>query len=231
MRTSTLALTVIIATVYILVGYFSLSTHVSWAGRGEFNHLENVSSSSRVTVDVPLELELISDLYPELGSDMFEDSLKRAIEDVMTSKNLQAEFSHVRPVVVFPNEETPGRIGNPIIIVFTNFQGHEDKFYYEICYASVLLYMNSNGDIGSYLNVERKYSDDSRKTDDLSNFALDLYNEALSAEENGNYSLKIAYWNVLKVRTGKFSGRKCWDVLADEISKEVEEWASTLGSK
>ncbi|ASJ09022.1 hypothetical protein A3L11_07185 [Thermococcus siculi] len=233
MRNSAKALAVLIMAVYLFVGYFSLSTHVSWKDRGEFNHLENVSASPRVTVDMPLELELVPDVYPELGGDRFEDSLKGAIEDALRSNDLWADFSHIRPVIVFPGEGPPDRIDNPVIIVFTSFQGHENRFYYESCYASVLLYMNSNGDVGSYLSVERRYSGDSSKTDDLSNFARDLYNEARARGDSlgGSYSLKVVYWNVLEVRNGKFSGRKCWDVLAEEIEKEVGEWAATLNSK
>ncbi|ASJ06952.1 hypothetical protein [Thermococcus pacificus] len=229
MRGSAKALVILIGAVYLIVGYFLLSTSVSWESKGEFNALSNVSYSGRVFVDIPLELELMYDVYPELGHDEFKSFLRNAIEEVLISHNLWPDFTHVRPVVVLPGDSPPDRVNAPVVVIFTNFQGRENRFYYESCYASVLIYMNSNGDVGSYLSVERKYSEDSSKTDDLSNFARDLYETARArGNSTGDYSLKVVYWNVLEVRTGKFSGKNCWEMLTGEIVKEVDEWASTL---
>ncbi len=91
--------------------------------------------------------------------------------------------------------------------------------------------MSSSGDVGSYLSVEREYSGDSSRTDDLRNFATDLFQRANSTAyaSESPYSLKVAYWNVLEVRHGKLAGGgDCWDVLAGEIGREIEEWAQTL---
>ncbi len=232
MRDSAKALAILVAAVYLFVGYFSLSTTVSWESRGEFNALSNVSYSGRVFVDMPLTLELISDVYPELSTgDEFGTALKKAVGNALQSHGLWPDFTHVRPVVILPDESPPDRVNAPVVVIFTNFEGHENRAYYESCYASVLIYMNSNGDVGSYLSVERKYSGDSSRTDDLSNFARDLYKAARArGDATGDYSLKVVYWNVLEVRTGKFSGKGCWETLAGEIAKEVDEWASTLGS-
>ncbi|NJE46484.1 hypothetical protein E3E35_03445 [Thermococcus sp. GR7] len=218
------------AVVFLLVGYLSTSTSVSWESKGEFNHLSNVSTSSRVTIDMPLELELVYDIYPELGHERFENSLKSALGDVFASRNLWADFSHVRPIIVFPGKYPPDKINNPVVIISIPFHGHENNVYYESCYASVLIYMNSNGDMGSYLSVEERYSGDSTKTDDLRFFAKDLFNVAMDRGNSlgGNYSLAVVYWNVLEVRTGKLSGNDCWDVLAEEVAREVEKWAMTL---
>ncbi len=229
MRDSAKALVTLIGVVYLFVGYFSLSTSVSWESKGEFNALSNVSYSGRVFVDVPLELELMYDAYPKLSHGEFKGSLRNAIEEVLLSHDLWPDFTHVRPIVIPPGDSPPDRVNAPVVVIFTNFQGRENRFYYESCYASVLIYMNSNGDVGSYLSVERRYSGDSSRVNDLSGFARELYDIALArGDEAGNRSLKVAYWNVLKVRTGKFSGKDCWETLTGEIAKEVDEWASTL---
>ncbi|ASJ12267.1 hypothetical protein [Thermococcus thioreducens] len=226
-----ISLALLIVVVYAFVFYFSLSTGVSWDSRGEFNHLANVTAPGKVVVDMPPELELISGVYPELDyHGQFEDSLKSAMAEVLESETLYSEFAHVRPVMVFPGEGLPSRINNSVVIIFVPFYGHENRVYYENCYASILVYMNSNGDVGSYLSVEEKYSGDSRKTDDLQYFAADLFRTAKArADLDGSpYSLKVVYWNVLEVRRGKLADKSCWDILAGEVGKEIQEWARTL---
>ncbi|NJE10102.1 hypothetical protein [Thermococcus sp. MAR1] len=226
-----ISLALLIVVVYAFVFYFSLSTEVSWDSRGEFNHPANVTVPGKVVVDMPPELELISGVYPELDyHEEFENSLKGAITEVLKSENLSPKFAHVRPLIVFPGEGLPSRINNSVVIIFVPFYGHENRVYYENCYASILVYMNSNGDVGSYLSVEEKYSGDSRKTDDLKYFATDLFRTARArAELDGSpYSLKVVYWNVLEVRRGKLSDKGCWDILAGEVGEEFQEWARTL---
>ncbi len=220
-----------IAGIYLLVGYLMLSTDVSCESKGEFSSLSNVSYSGEVVVDMPLALDVNVGIYDIGPGSGFKAALKGAISDALLSHGLRPDFSHVRPIVLLPGESPPDRIDEPLIILDVPFLGQGDEFYYDSCYASVLIYMNSNGDIGNYLSVEDRYSGDSSKTDDLSGFARDLYKAARASEDaTGNYSLKVVYWNVLRVRTGKLSGRDCWRMLAGEIAKEVDEWASTLDS-
>lgn len=220
-----------IAGIYLLVGYLMLSTDVSWESKGEFSSLSNVSYSGEVVVDMPLALDLNVGIYDIDTGSGFKAALKGAISNVLLSHGLRPDFNHVRPVVLLPGESPPNRIDKPVIILDVPFLGQGGEVYYDSYYASVLIYMNSNGDIGSYLSVERRYSGDSSKTDDLSNFARNLYETARArGDSTGNHSLKVVYWNVLRVRTGKLSGRDCWRTLAGEIAREVDEWASTLDS-
>ena len=226
-----ITLALLIVVVYSFVFYFSFSTSVSWKSRGEFDHLANVTVRGRVVVDMPIELELISGVSPELDyHGQFEGSLKAAIMKVLESENLSPEFSHVRPVIVFPGGGLPSRINDSVVIIFVPFYGHENRVFYENCYASILVYMSSSGDVGSYLSVEERYSGDSSKTDDLKGFAADLFRTARAeAGVNGDpYSLKVVYWNVLEVRSGKLADKNCWSVLAGEVGNEIEEWARTL---
>ncbi|WP_258084569.1 hypothetical protein [Thermococcus thermotolerans] len=231
MNRSGISLALLIVVVYAFVFYSSFSTGVSWDSKGEFNHLDNVTVPGKVVVDMPLELELIPGVYPELDyHGRFEDSLKGAITKVLESKNLSPEFAHVRPVVVFPGEGLPSRINDSVVIIFAPFYGHENRVYYENCYASILVYMSSSGDVGSYPSVEERYSGDSSKTDDLQYFAAGLFRTAKArADLDGSpYSLKVVYWNVLEVRRGKLADRSCWDILAGKVGKEIQEWAQTL---
>ncbi|NJE06203.1 hypothetical protein E3E36_08625 [Thermococcus sp. M36] len=231
MKRPGVVLALLIVVVYTFIFYFSFSTGLSWDSKGEFNHLSNVTISGRVVVDMPLELELIPGVYPELDyHEQFENSLKDAITKVLESENLSPEFAHVRPVIVFPGEGLPSRINDSVVVIFVPFHGHENRVYYENCYASILVYMSSNGDVGSYLSVEERYSGDSRKTDDLKYFAADLFRTAKARVDldESPYSLKVVYWNVLEVRRGKLADRSCWDVLAEEVGKEIDEWAETL---
>ncbi|NJE60951.1 hypothetical protein [Thermococcus sp. 21S7] len=216
---------------FLLVGYTASSVSVGNEARGEFNFLFEVNSSPRVVVQLPYSLTLSSGIYPgENTEEDFENALKKETAEALGSSGLYPEFRSVEPLVLLPGEKPPERIAEPLIIFFVPFYGHEENIYYESCYASVLVYMSSRGDVGSYLSVEEKYSGDSTKTDDLKYFASDLFDAAMKAAESGNgsHSLKVVYWNVLEVRRGRLAGGDCWDILAEEIGKEIAEWARTL---
>ncbi|QDA31197.1 hypothetical protein FH039_05725 [Thermococcus indicus] len=220
-----------IAILCLLIGYLLANVSVGWKSKGEFDRLSNVTVSGKVVVDMPLELELIPDVYPELDyHGQFGDSLRNAIVEALESENLFPEFAHVRPVVIFPDEGLLSRINDSVVVIFVPFRGHENTVYYENCYASILVYMSSSGDVGSYLSVEERYSGDSSKNDDLRYFASDLFRTAKArADLDGSpYSLKVVYWNVLEVRRGKLANRSCWDILAEEVGREIQEWARTL---
>lgn len=212
---------------YSTVGYLLFTADVSWKSSGEFSHLENVTTGKRVVVDFPLEVELASDVYPEFGlRGDFESAIKSSIREVFEGRNISVEFAHVRPVIIMPGESPPDWIDGPVVVLFIPFQGHEDRFYYETCYASVLLYASSSGDVGSYLSVEERYQGD---TDDLGNFARELFQTAEAREYSGRpYSTLVVYWNTLEVRNGKLSGEDCWELLSREVARELEAWAETL---
>lgn len=217
---------------YILwVVYVGSSISVSNVSKGEFNFLFEVNSTPRVVVQPPYSLTLSSGVYPgeNLGEGL-EDSLRKETTRVLQSLGIFPDFRIVEPLVLLPGEKPPERIDEPLVIFFVPFYGYEDRGYYETCHASILVYMSSSGDVGSYLSVEKKYSGGSSKTDDLKYFADDLFRTAKArADVNGSpYSLKVVYWNVLEVRRGKLSDKSCWDVLAGEVGKEIQEWARTL---
>ncbi|AFL94397.1 hypothetical protein CL1_0185 [Thermococcus cleftensis] len=213
---------------YSTAGYLLLTANVSWKSSGEFSHLENVTTGERVVVDFPLEVELASDVYPEFGlRGDFESALKSSIREAFEERNISVEFAHVRPVIIMPGESPPDWIDEPVVVLFIPFQGHEDRFYYETCYASVLLYASSSGDVGSYLSVEEMYRGN---TDNLEDFARELFQtaEARGDASGRPYSTLVVYWNTLEVRNGKLSGEDCWELLSREVVRELEAWAETL---
>lgn len=119
---------------------------------------------------------------------------------------------------------------SPVIIILIPFYRQGSYIVYQKCFASVLLYMNSNGDVLSFRATEIKFQGSSDELQRLEPFARELYNTAMLRNDlmGGNTSTAVVYWDVLTVRTGALSGEDCWALLSKEVAKEVGRWAETL---
>jgi|GEM_PF-4240035 len=226
-------LVIITLAAVVVAGYYASSlqksTQLSWDSRGAFTHYENVTVPVNVSVSIPVAtLSLGLDNKSEKT---FSRALYSDMARVLKSKGLSPEFvgeeTDFSIPGITPQTSAPGHTG-PVIILFIPFYGQENYSLYRECYADVILYMNSNPDVESYLAMVEKYSNsNSKEIDDLKPLAKWLFKRA-QANATGPYSLKVVYWNTLKARVGNEVNESCWDVLAGEIGKETDDWVRTL---
>jgi len=228
-RLTVSVLVIIILTSLGAAGYyisrFSTSPQVLWDSRGVFTHYENVTVPRNVSVSIPVAtLSLGLDNKTEKT---FSRALYKDIAEILKADGLSPEFVGEETDFSIPGVSTPKPNG-PVVIVFIPFYGQENYSLYRECYSSVILYMNSNPDVESYLAMMAEYSrGNSKEIDDLGHLAKWLFKRAQS-NATGPYSLKVVYWNTLKVRMGNNLKKSCWSTLAGEIGNEVSDWAKTL---
>ncbi|WP_457752439.1 hypothetical protein [Thermococcus sp.] len=228
-RLTVSVLLIIIITSLGAAGYyisrFSTSPQVLWDSRGVFTHYENVTVPRNVSVSIPV-VTFSLDMNNK-SKTAFSQALYNDIEEILKADGFSPKFIGEEMDFSIPGVSTLKPNG-PVVIVFIPFYGQENYSLYRECYASVILYMNSNPDVESYLAMVTEYSrNNSKEIDDLGHLANWVFKKA-QTNETEPYSLDVVYWNTLKVRMGNNLKKSCWKTLAGEIGKEVDDWAKTL---
>ena len=184
-------------------------------------HYENVTVEDNVSVFIPIAT--LSAGVDNKKVNEFSQSIFNDVKNVLKSQGLKAEFWGEALNISIPGLQLPKPNG-PVVIVFIPFYGREDHLLHHECYATVVLYMNSQPDLRSYYHMVARYSSGDGNLEHLTE---ELFKEAQTREPE-EYSLKVVYWQELKFRNLSTSDERCWDALAGEIGKEVEGWAKTL---
>jgi len=214
--------TVIVASVAVNHVFFS-RRYVSWKSKEVFAHYENVTVPRNVSVSIPVvTLSAAPEGYNAEG---LATALHKDMAGILRLEGLSPQFIGEEIGLTVPktlNISEP-KINGPVVFIFIRYYGSETNVLYRECYASVLIYMNSNPDVGSYLSMVNRYS----KEDHLSFLAGWLFRRA-KANETGPYSLKVVYWDTLRARISSKANETCWDVLAGEIANETKGWVKTL---
>ena len=203
--------------------FFSKRVSVSWESREVLAHYENVKVPRNVSVSIPVVM--LSAGLNKKNATVFSRALWNDMAGILRSGGLSPKLIEARTrfVTFGKGDSSSLNLKGPVVLVFMPYYGHETHLLYRECYASVLIYMNSNPDVGSYLSMVNRYS----KEDHLSFLAGWLFKRA-KGNETGPYSLEVVYWNMLRVRISNKAHENCWDVLAGEIVNETKEWAKTL---